>query len=37
MKLNLAQIQSIAKGAVRIEEQSGVVRFFRFTKEQEKL
>ena len=37
MKLNLAQIQSIAKGAVRIEEQSGVVHFFRFTKEQEKL
>ncbi len=37
MKLTTEQIQSIAKGAVRIEEQNGAVHLFRFTKEQEEL
>ncbi len=35
MKLTKEQIKSIAKGAVRIEEQNGAVHLFRFTKEQE--
>lgn len=37
MKLDLAQIKQITKGAVRVEEKSGVVNFYRFTKEQEEL
>lgn len=37
MKLNLDQIQSIVKGAVRTEEFDGAVHFFRFTEAQEKL
>ena len=37
MKLTLNQIREITKGAVRIEEENGEIRFYRFTKEQEEL
>lgn len=37
MKLTVEQIHSIARGAVRIEEQDGKICLFRFTKEQEEL
>lgn len=37
MKLTLKQIREITKGAVRVEEENGQVRFYRFTKEQEEL
>ncbi len=37
MKLNINQIKEITKGAVRIEENEGVVSFYRFTKEQEEM
>ena len=37
MILNLTQIQSITKGAVRIEEIDGAVQFHRFNREQEEL
>ncbi len=37
MKLTLNQIQSVAKGAVRVEEKDRAIQFFRFTKEQEEL
>lgn len=36
-KLSFDQIQSITKGAARVEEENGRIRFFRFTKEQESL
>lgn len=37
MKLELSQIREITKGAVRVEEENGIIRFYRFTKEQELL
>jgi len=37
MKLNCAQLREIATGAVRVEEEDGGIRFYRFTKEQEEL
>lgn len=37
MKLTLEQIQSITKGAVRVEERDGNIHFFRFNREQEEL
>ncbi len=37
MKLTLHQIQSVTKGAVRIEETNGSVQFYRFSEEQERL
>ncbi len=37
MKLNFEQIKNIIIGAVRIEEESGAVRAYRFTKEQDEL
>ncbi len=37
MQLNLRQMQKIVTGAVRTEQKDGVVRFYRFTKEQEEL
>ena len=35
MKLNLNQIKQITIGAVRVEEENGLVNLYRFTKEQE--
>lgn len=37
IRLNLEQITKIAKGTVRIDEDNGAVKFYRFTKEQEEL
>ena len=37
MKLNIDQIRAVCQGAVRIEETSEGVRFYRFTEEQEEL
>ena len=37
MKLNIDEIRKITLGAVRIEEQDGYIRFYRFTSEQESL
>jgi len=37
MKLTLKDIQKITLGAERVEETDGVIRFYRFTKEQEEL
>lgn len=37
MKLSLEQIKSITTGAVRVKEEQGKIRFFRFTQEQESL
>ena len=37
MKLSLEQIRSITKGAVRVEEQNGMISFFRFTQKQEEV
>ena len=37
MKLSLEQIKNITTGAVRVEEEKGKLRFFRFTDEQEAL
>lgn len=35
MKLNIKQIKEILNGAVRVEEDDGMIKLFRFTKEQE--
>ena len=35
MRLNIEQIKTITKGAVRVEEKNGVVHFSRFTKKQD--
>lgn len=37
MKLSFEQIKNITTGAVRVEEEEGKIKFFRFTKEQEVL
>lgn len=37
MKLNIEQIRKIVTGAVRVEEEDGRVRLFRFTREQEEM
>ncbi len=37
MKLTLNQIQSVTKGAVRVEEKNDTIQFYRFSKEQEEL
>ncbi len=37
MKLNLNQIKEITIGAVRVEEENGLINLYRFTKEQEDL
>ncbi len=37
MKLQRSQIEEIATGAVRITEENGAIRLYRFTKEQEEL
>ena len=37
MKLNFEQIKSITAGAVRMTEEDGAIRFFRFNEEQTEL
>lgn len=37
MQLGIEEIKKIAAGAVRVEEENGVVRLYRFTKEQEEV